>query len=990
MANNELTFTRGEIPFWLGGGGKLTISVPGLNFADPLPRGAREPIQVRFGAQGDQKFIFGHGLTPKMSVRAGSHFVLRPIWDASEKEDREVLKAFGLQDHLERHPDEVILWFESGFTGEASLGGEFQYSLLTGSITMEAGGEARYRLLRPGPAAAPAGRLLANCFAGIRLPANITEPPRPGEIIALEYNGRVALGAKLGLGYELTGSPSFNIGQLRLSERYKLAVLSGVQLGASIAGRFSIEVSAPTEDAGPTWARVVLRKSKTQGLCIAADATIDFQGNLKGLPDSPNEFLGAALGVNAKNWMNFLAEVREWANFEMLEKNLDNLARDFISEWLGRGFDALKKIDEFNAFLASVHQTVEIYDTLEDRAITLFDGYFNRLGLLTEKLEDLLQLTSWERFWGALDPDLWDIVNQLTDGDPLGWMIGQVLVRLPDGSRVEVDSLEELKKRAQKTLSLVQDSTHEEIRKLIALAKQKFGLDIFIQRLKEVDSWQELQALAGQRAGFFVERLLGKAVDALGKSELKEAFDRVHAALTYVDDFESRMYAKLLQAAKSAFHCNLHAEYNRTADRGALVDILINLTTDEGKELMRAAGNGNFVPALAARNPDLVRIKGALLTSRLAREASFNINIEGWHFKRNYSGFDRVVVETEQRVQPSGNGGIIIYTTLEARREKERRRNHERMFTSFLVRFLGESAGKVGSGAAAFDVRNRQYMIDVLTGAAATYQVLLEDRHTSREELQYYLSFARQIGLDRVGVTLDALEQVLPAKTVEGKTDFGNVSADYRVRYNKRTLRRMLDVRIDEQVASLIRSVMRRIVLGNYVQSRHRAHLSPIGWAYWTEGVHAYWRREGANFTNHSTINFRPDASPFEGLAPDSGEISLNRTQSLVVNTLCLIEEHMIAGIRKLYDVFRREDAISPRDLERAVSDIGTALGYFDDFDEDTNTMFAIFDQLVQLVDRSPDVRSSSLQLTSEIESADSAQPLRVTKVFTSDAQPAY
>lgn len=991
MAN--LQITKEQLPFWLRGSGTLDVSVPVSDLNKPLPRGATDLVNVEYQAQGNDKLELGRDMTLTIGIQAGSQFKVKPIWDASNPADQQLLAGFGMEHYLENHPDQLIFYLDSGMKGEATLGGKYQYSALTASIQLEAGVDMRYQYLRPAPASRVLAQNLTEYFAGLRLPANVTAPPLPGEAISFEYGGKLRMAGSAGLGYELVGSPSFNVGQLQLSESYQLAVLAGLQLGADIAGRFAVEVKAAPDELGRDWAQVVVRKAKTKGLQIAADITVTASGDLRGLPDTPNELLGAALGVNAKNWLNLLGMVQEWSDFTTLESNLDDLAKRFIGEWIGKGFDELNKKEEFTAFLSRVRKVVASYDSVDQHAITLFDGYFNRLDLLTSKLEELVQLTSWDRLRGSVDPTLWDVVNQLTGGDPLGWITGTIVRQGGSGLPSQANPLEMLRDRARQALDLARTEAHAEIRNVISLAKKKFGLDQFINQLKELDTPQKLQAQANERAGFFAERLIGQSIKGLEKSSLKSAFDRIHNSLTQVEGFEKNVYAKFEEAAKQSFHFGLHAEYNRRRANDVLVDVLINLSKEEGKTLMRAAGRGDFSKVLAGTSPDLVRINEAILDSRLLRESSFKINLEGWHFNWMYTGFDRVLTETEQRVQPAGNGGIIVYTTLEAKKERERRRNGERIYTCFLVRLLGESGGKVRAGNAAFSKRNQQYLIDVLAGMAANYQILLEDQSTTVEELKYYLSFAREFGLDRAGARIDLLQNVLPSTLEKGKPNYGNVSADYRVVYSEATLQKMLGVRHDDNTGMTIRNIMRKIVLANYTQRPEKSFLSAVGWAYWTESVRKYWKQEGSNFLNHSSLSFIPDASPFEGLTlpvkAGDGKLYLNREQISVLNTLYRIEDHLVGGIQNFYTALQNPGMIEPRELESAVSGIFDALKAYDDFDEGDNTVFAVFDQLVHLADASPGVRRSTLQLAAEVTPAGQPEPVKANMVFTTDAEAA-
>ena len=111
---------------------------------------------------------------------------------------------------------------------------------------------------------------------------------------------------------------------------------------------------------------------------------------------------------------------------------------------------------------------------------------------------------------------LWGVVGQLTDGDPLNWMLGKVNV----GGQV-LDSLQEIKDRADKAMSLVEDQANAEIRRLVALAKSKFPFDSIAGELADLD-WVKLKGMIDKRLVGFVERLIGQSVEKLSNSELEK------------------------------------------------------------------------------------------------------------------------------------------------------------------------------------------------------------------------------------------------------------------------------------------------------------------------------------------------------------------------------------------------------------------------------------------------------------------------------------
>jgi hypothetical protein len=85
------------------------------------------------------------------------------------------------------------------------------------------------------------------------------------------------------------------------------------------------------------------------------------------------------------------------------------------------------------------------------------------------------------------------------------------------------------------------------------------------------------------------------------------------------------------------------------------------------------------------------QLNSGVLTHKVTRQSKFSVNITGWHLGWNYQGLDRRITEAEQRIIPEANGHLSIITTFDMQKEKERKRNGERVYTNLLLRFIGES-----------------------------------------------------------------------------------------------------------------------------------------------------------------------------------------------------------------------------------------------------------------------------------------------------------
>ncbi len=949
------TFSRTDVPFLLGGSSTIDVDVAGINPNRPFEAGT-PVLNASFSAGGRQAVTLGQADTVKLGLEASATAALVPFFPDAAGAALETLRARGLGDFFRAgaNADRLILGLDLGAAAGASVAGSFSYAPLTAAVTVDAGVDGGYSYYRAMDASLPARTVLPAFFREMRLPEQLDRAPVPGESVCLRYGGYLRLGAEASVGYALTGTRSVALADLALSERYGLSVLGRVGLAAGVAGRFTIMVTG--ESTLPGWARVQVHRHRVADMKVAADVSVTFVNALDGLPADANDFLGSVLGVNGRGFVHVLERARSLADFETFSAAIDGLARHFVAEFIGKGFDRLRSKAEFTRFLGRVHQVVTSYETLEERSITLFDKYVAELDVLTEFLDRLvaLQRDELEGLRSRLTPRLWAMLAQLTDGDPLGFLVGRVVLR---GS--EVDSLPELKARANAVLALIRDDAHRELREVIGIAKSSFGIDALFREAARIDTVDELQALATERVGLFVSRLVGRTLDS--STDLKAALAELKAVLDSMDAFTTRLYAAFKEATNSSYALALHAEYSRASETAALVDVSINMTRPEARGLLRQAARGEFEAILTTPDSTLVRLREGVLTHRTRRESAFNVNIVGWHVNYAYEGFDRVITESEQRLMPSDRGVLILSTTtLEV--ERRRKRQDETMHAHFLLRALGQSAGVVRA-----DEATQTYVIDSLTALSARYDLAFTDDDTSEIELRDYLAFARDVGLAPHGADLQALLPFLPRASNGG---FGKVRATYQVRFGPAALAAVLRVKtLGAAAEARIRTAMRRMVLANYLKNEEQLD---VAFAYATPAVHAFFDEVGpAAFTNVSSRAFSV-APALRVQAPS--KVVLERGELFVLATLINVEQSMVDALRDLVGVLAAGKVLRPAAFEKKLARFARALRDFDDFDQTsgahgvgTSTVFAMMEALVQQAAGTATVHDAVLQLRSEV-----------------------
>jgi hypothetical protein len=964
-----LSFKKQNLPFLLSGSSEITIETGDAKLNKKLDESLATVFSAGVSGSSGSEGTLGQSGTVSLKISASAGARLTPVFASTTGAAAKLLTTYGVGGFFKTPGTDrsVVLAFEAGATADAGVSGEFRFAPLKASTTLDAGVNAAYTYVKPLDKELKVQELLGQYFKTMRLPEQASDRAlEPGEAIFLKYGGYLKLGAEASAGFQMRGSKDFSLGKLALSEQYDLSIVGKIGLKAAVAGQFSVLMTA-AED--PGWTAVQVRRHNAKSFAVAADIKVDFTNELP-LPETADEFLGAALGVNAQNFLNVLNKAQDLADLEELKKQTDALARRFISEFIGKGFDKLESGGEFNTFMGRLHQVVTSYHELDRRAITLFDRYFDRLGVLTGFLDELaaLEQNGLATLRSRLTPELWNIFSQLTDGDPIGFLLPEVTI---DSERV--DTAGELRNRAKAVLALLQDQAHAEIRDVVKLAKTSFGIDMFFRELAKVDTKEELRVLANDKIGEFVSRLVGRTLDS--SANLDDALKRVKAALGKLADFRNNLFAKFKEAANSSFKFSLHAGYSRASERDALIDVQIRAGHARGPELLRLAGLGDFEKILTTGDTDLVRLREGVFTHKTTREKAFKVNIVGWHFNWNYAGFDRVITQSEQRLV-AGENGITVHTTLDLTVDRKRKRQDETVHVNFLLRALGASKKVVKANAAA-----TSFLVDTLTSLSTSYTQEFTDENTSVEELQDYLAFASELGLDKKGATLGQLQGTLP-KSASG--DFGDVRTKYTVRFGEDALEALLGIKVTPVVEMTIRKTMRRILLTNYLKGGPELH--DIAFAYATHNTFLVHTELGPQFSSTTLPLELPVNIDNPGIKAPS-TVVLDKFERTILVTLYQIENQTVKAITDLYAVLNSGKSFKPDDFEKKLAAFGSALTLFDDFDQSTkrnqigtNSIFAVFDALVRHAAQGTAANIAVLEMNS------SAGDVKTARLFMTDA----
>ncbi len=542
----------------------------------------------------------------------------------------------------------------------------------------------------------------------------------------------------------MKGTPSLDIGQLHLAEHYQLSLIGSAGLSAEVGGFFGVDIRADLDANGqprPDWARVVVNRTRASEFTFAADVSVTAKTKPQKLPKTPPEFLGSLLGVNVKNWLNLLQHVDKATDWNQTLTELDDLGIDFLNGWFGQTVTGAN----LPALLKKVKQVIKEYDQIDSTVLTVVDHVFEKIsgpGLgndIARGLQTLAGLPSWDALEGDVNPTVWGLVNELTDGDPLGWIAGK--------------AVGELQKRAKAVLDLGQAAATNELKAFIRYAKGQFGIDTLVDGLRAIDTPAKFQAELKKRSGAFLQRVLGPGIQTLSQSQFGEAIEPAarragedrYLRAAGVRRADRRVDAVALRRSPSRLQPGLRSG-SAGRHRHQHVD-------GPGEGVAAGGGARRLHAGACGLSAGLVQIYQGTLTTNLVKTRTLGVNVVGWHDGWHYQSIEKVLLHGDQQIVPNDGGGLTVFSTIDLTkttdREKQRERGkvQDKVRTYFLLRFLGESHGVVAT-----DPESQQYLIDTITQMAASYQLSFDDNHTTPKDLAYYLSFARDFGLVDAGL----------------------------------------------------------------------------------------------------------------------------------------------------------------------------------------------------------------------------------------------
>ena len=139
------------------------------------------------------------------------------------------------------------------------------------------------------------------------------------------------------------------------------------------------------------------------------------------------------------------------------------------------------------------------------------------------------------------------MLSQLTDGDPLGFLLGTGHSEGRGGGQPAGAA-----RRARRpALELIRNDGAPGNPRRHRRGEESFRVDALFREAAKIDTVDELKALATDKVGFFVSRLVGRTLDS--STNLKAAFDELKRCSTKIDAFTADLFKAFKEATNSSY-----------------------------------------------------------------------------------------------------------------------------------------------------------------------------------------------------------------------------------------------------------------------------------------------------------------------------------------------------------------------------------------------------------------------------------------------------
>ena len=493
---------------------------------------------------------------------------------------------------------------------------------------------------------------------------------RPGTWLIAEVDGQFAATLGASYGYDFNWIRRVGLQGLSGDVGLKIQAAVEVELGFSASGKYLLIVSRDSLDEQKKIARVRLHKMSSRGVSFALDASLSVQGSTgKLLPDQLDQLISGLFGTTAPQIVEDLKILRQIGD---PAAPLNKLAGDFL-------------VDFAQKELSTVTDVQQKFDEAKKRVVGFLDIW------------DQLGPKSAGILWNAVkkrDPNFVKVINGLADvnasvQDILEKEFAKVdFFRTPTGQLIEAMA-------ATSTLAMLQSQSElQKIGELATRIKSVLDGNVLSQLTRFVDDKFGLDRIRTLTLDQLDLRLKEKLSDFLARPLDNPGLQKVRGIISELEKKADKLYAEALKALNDKYTFHIHATYQKTTTKDALLDVSFDFgQSTELSEALQTAIGGDFQAVLkAAVAPNSgVTINAATLTHAVTRHIHVDFNLP--YFSGSSDHLNEVMAKLDFKAE---DGGLYLFDVTAVDEQTQVRNNLNRWSSRLAINM--KLAALAGSG----------------------------------------------------------------------------------------------------------------------------------------------------------------------------------------------------------------------------------------------------------------------------------------------------
>lgn len=534
----------------------------------------------------------------------------------------------------------------------------------------EAKSEGIFAVVRAYGENPPSATAVADVVESWCLPRQVKAPDDipPGTWVAAEIDGEFAVSVGATAGYDLNWIRSVNLQGLSGDIGLKIQAAAEVSLGFQASGRYLVIVGRESLDPNGKVLRIRLHKLAKKGMQFALNAVADVTPSTgKLLPEKLDELILGILGLHPAQLVEELKVIRTLLNPAV---PLNQWAGDFLADLATKRFAAIPGIEErFNKAKEVVVGFLDKWDALGARAS----------GVL------------WNAVQGSKAKEFVAALKALAEADTneeLQALVGGLLQRA-DFFRSPIGQM--ILSRATTGIVSLLESRAElaAIRDMAKTAMFIIEGQVITDLIQRINSMFGLDQVRDATFASLNERLKEKLSAFLGRVLANKDLEEIRLMIAKVAERGDQIYKAALKALNRRYRLQVHAAYQKSTTRTALLDVSIDFARNaKAADLLAACMDGNFT-TLLSKPLDGVTIHRGVLTHGVSRNAQVDFNLP------YLSGSKQSLNEALAKFEIVEQDGSIYMYSLEASDEARRSDNRNRWASRLAVSMkLSAAAGR--------------------------------------------------------------------------------------------------------------------------------------------------------------------------------------------------------------------------------------------------------------------------------------------------------